>query len=157
MSKVDVAIAVIQSDKGRYLLGRRPEGKHLGGKWELPGGKIDKGDEIAAPGPGSVYRAASREVMEELGLSDSRWYPEDIIFKADIELCGMHESDIIYDNKCSFYFCASGSMLPENTVFDMNSHTELAWCTVDDALQKDLCVADRYFFEWLRWLKEPVI
>lgn len=52
--------AVIRDDAGRVLISRRPEGRHLGGLWEFPGGKIDAGE--APP------EALVRELREELGL-----------------------------------------------------------------------------------------
>ncbi|MFC9946596.1 nucleotide triphosphate diphosphatase NUDT15 [Streptomyces pratensis] len=47
---------VVQDGQGRILLG-----KHRGGTWELPGGKIDPTHE-------SVAAAAARELREETGL-----------------------------------------------------------------------------------------
>ncbi|MFF9688844.1 NUDIX hydrolase [Streptomyces sp. NPDC014623] len=47
---------VVQDGEGRILLGR-----HHGGTWELPGGKIDPTHE-------SVAAAAARELYEETGL-----------------------------------------------------------------------------------------
>lgn len=52
--------AVIRRD-GRYLVGRRPEGKRHGGLWEFPGGKIRPGE--------SDREAAARELREELALT----------------------------------------------------------------------------------------
>ncbi|MFJ6852247.1 NUDIX hydrolase [Streptomyces sp. NPDC091271] len=47
---------VVQDEAGRILLGR-----HRGGTWELPGGKVDPTHE-------SVAEAAARELHEETGL-----------------------------------------------------------------------------------------
>jgi 8-oxo-dGTP diphosphatase len=56
---VDVALVVPVID-GKLLVARRPEGTHLEGLWEFPGGKIDGGEEPAD--------AARRELTEETGL-----------------------------------------------------------------------------------------
>ena len=56
---LDIALALVWRD-GRLLVTRRPEGVHLGGYWEFPGGKIKKGE--------SAERAAEREVVEEVGI-----------------------------------------------------------------------------------------
>jgi 8-oxo-dGTP diphosphatase len=53
--------AIIRDSKGRYLLIRRSKlCHHFIGKWEWPGGKVDKGE------PFDV--ALRREIREEIGL-----------------------------------------------------------------------------------------
>jgi 8-oxo-dGTP diphosphatase len=58
--EITVVAAVIRDDEGRVLLAQRPEGRHMGGLWEFPGGKIDDGE---APSEALV-----RELDEELGI-----------------------------------------------------------------------------------------
>src|SRR5439155_25219560 len=53
------AVALIDPD-GRVLLAQRPEGKHLAGMWEFPGGKVHPGETPAA--------ALIRELAEELAI-----------------------------------------------------------------------------------------
>jgi 8-oxo-dGTP diphosphatase len=48
-------------DQGRVLLAQRPAHKHLGLKWEFPGGKIEPNETAAA--------ALRREIREELGCA----------------------------------------------------------------------------------------
>jgi 8-oxo-dGTP diphosphatase len=55
-----VVAAVIRDEGGRILLTRRPEGKHMGGLWEFPGGKLEDGE-----GPAEGLR---RELDEELAI-----------------------------------------------------------------------------------------
>ena len=55
-----VAAAVIDA-AGRVLIAQRPEGKHLAGGWEFPGGKLEPGEERAA--------GLARELREELGIT----------------------------------------------------------------------------------------
>src|SRR5262245_49648642 len=43
------------------LVSRRPDGVHLAGLWELPGGKIEPGE--------SIREAIKRELVEEIGFS----------------------------------------------------------------------------------------
>ena len=56
-----VVAAAIRESGGRWLLQKRPAGKHHAGLWEFPGGKVDRGE-----GPRA---ALVREVTEELGLA----------------------------------------------------------------------------------------
>jgi len=55
-----VALALCDA-QGRLLLQRRPPGKHHGGLWEFPGGKVQV-DEIPRI-------ALVREIAEELGIA----------------------------------------------------------------------------------------
>jgi A/G-specific adenine glycosylase len=56
----DVTAAVILRN-GKVLIAQRPEGKLLGGLWEFPGGKRERGESLPA--------CLRRELMEELGVS----------------------------------------------------------------------------------------
>jgi len=65
MSKyVHVAVGVIIStNKGnqtQYFLTKRLDNVHQGGKWEFPGGKVEKGETIA--------QALARELKEEVNI-----------------------------------------------------------------------------------------
>ena len=55
-----VAAGILIDSEGRYLLGQRPEGKPYAGYWEVPGGKVEKGE--------TVFQALQRELKEELGI-----------------------------------------------------------------------------------------
>lgn len=54
---VIVTAAVIERD-GKFLITRRPDGAHLAGYWEFPGGKCDPGESLVA--------CLTREIREEL-------------------------------------------------------------------------------------------
>ena len=54
-----VVCAIIEDDAGRVLVAQRPPHKHLGLKWEFPGGKVEAGE--------SPEAALTREIKEELG------------------------------------------------------------------------------------------
>ena len=56
---IRVAAALV-FDAGRLLITRRPAGKHLGGFWEFPGGKLEEGE--------SFQDCLQRELREELGI-----------------------------------------------------------------------------------------
>jgi A/G-specific adenine glycosylase len=57
---VDVTAAVIERS-GKVLLARRPEDKLLGGMWEFPGGKLERGE--------TLPECLRRELKEELGIT----------------------------------------------------------------------------------------
>ena len=42
-SRLVVAAALVDAD-GRVLVAERPQGKHLAGAWEFPGGKVEPGE-----------------------------------------------------------------------------------------------------------------
>jgi len=60
MKRIHVAAAVVRDPSDRILIAKRPLGKHQGGLWEFPGGKVEADE--------SVEVALSRELLEELGV-----------------------------------------------------------------------------------------
>ncbi|MBN1119686.1 MAG: A/G-specific adenine glycosylase [Anaerolineae bacterium] len=57
---VDVTAAVIRENDGKVLIAQRREDDMLGGLWEFPGGKREKGE--------SLEGCLRREIREELGI-----------------------------------------------------------------------------------------
>lgn len=55
-----IAVGVIRDKQNRFLIARRPENVMLGGLWEFPGGKQEKGEKIK--------QTLERELLEELGV-----------------------------------------------------------------------------------------
>jgi 8-oxo-dGTP diphosphatase len=52
--------AAIIEENGKVLIGRRKPGRHMGGKWEFPGGKIELGE--------TPQDSLARELQEELAI-----------------------------------------------------------------------------------------
>lgn len=71
-----VVAAALHRDDGRWLMHRRPEGKHHAGLWEFPGGKVEPSE---MPKDSLV-----RELGEELGIRCEA---------TDLVPCGFAESD----------------------------------------------------------------
>ncbi|MGM0552770.1 MAG: Nudix family hydrolase [Pseudomonadota bacterium] len=67
VSRVEVAVGLIQGDDGRILIARRRPDQPLGGLREFPGGKLEPGEAAEA--------ALCRELHEELGLRVQRAVP----------------------------------------------------------------------------------
>jgi 8-oxo-dGTP diphosphatase len=58
--RLRVVAAALFDAAGRVLIAQRPEGKHMAGWWEFPGGKVASGESDAD--------ALVRELREELGV-----------------------------------------------------------------------------------------
>jgi 8-oxo-dGTP diphosphatase len=74
---IEVVAALVQDEKGHYLITQRRKGSHLAGLWEFPGGKREADE--------SLEEALRRELAEELSarfavgqrVETVRWeYPE---------------------------------------------------------------------------------
>ena len=73
-SRAELVAAGILVRDGQVLLSLRPEGKHLAGLWEFPGGKVEPGETPEA--------ALVREVREELGLELGDFRPFSFVHHA---------------------------------------------------------------------------
>ncbi len=58
--QIHVVAGVLRDAHGNVLLAQRPQGKHLAGLWEFPGGKCEPGE--------SPEAALRRELHEEIGI-----------------------------------------------------------------------------------------
>ncbi|MBK7250608.1 MAG: 8-oxo-dGTP diphosphatase MutT [Gammaproteobacteria bacterium] len=57
---IRVVAAALFDPEGRVLIAQRPAGRHMAGRWEFPGGKLEEGE--------SQRAALDRELAEELGV-----------------------------------------------------------------------------------------
>ncbi|WP_133408345.1 8-oxo-dGTP diphosphatase MutT [Parashewanella tropica] len=60
MKRIHVAVGVIINSQNQILIAKRHKHLHQGGKWEFPGGKVEKGE--------TTSEALIRELKEEVDL-----------------------------------------------------------------------------------------
>ena len=116
---ISAAVAVIVRE-GKILITRRQNDDPLKGKWEFPGGKINKGE--------SPEECLRRELREELGI--------------EVTICGIiasvsHRYDHIHVH-LTFYRAEilSGELIPK-------CHDEIRWVSPDRLEQYDFPEANR--------------
>jgi 8-oxo-dGTP diphosphatase len=124
---IDVVCAVIRDENGRYLACKRPPGKHLGGLWEFPGGKIDAGE--------SAEAALARELQEELGVDARVGEPLEPVVWAYAEA-----TIRLLPFLCTII---RGELKPIE-------HEELRWCAVADFESLDWAEADLPILKQIR-------
>lgn len=61
MRTIRVVAGALFDAQGRVLIAQRPPGTHMAGRWEFPGGKINRGE--------TELEALRRELLEELGVT----------------------------------------------------------------------------------------
>ncbi|PKF62227.1 8-oxo-dGTP diphosphatase MutT [Psychromonas sp. psych-6C06] len=72
MKVIDISIAIVKDEHGKYLICLRPDESHQGGKWEFPGGKVEQGE--------LAHQAMQRELLEEVGVTADRFGLFDKLF-----------------------------------------------------------------------------
>jgi mutator protein MutT len=60
-TEIHVIAGAVRDAQGRVLIAQRPRGRHMAGRWEFPGGKLDSGEDS--------FSGLKRELAEELGIS----------------------------------------------------------------------------------------
>lgn len=117
--------AILRNEKGEFLLLRRSENSHTNpGKWDLPGGKLSRGEVLED--------AIVREVWEETGISV---VPGEVAGNVTFELPEKKVIAIVYD--CG-YIIADVKLSYE--------HIEYSWVSFDSILEMDTLPA--YFKEF---------
>lgn len=124
METIQVVAAVIERE-GKLLITRRPEGRHLSGLWEFPGGKPEPGE--------TLQDALRREIKEELGVEVR---PGEPIETVDWEYPDKRVSLVFF--RCSI----RGEPRPLEG-------QEMAWVTRDDLARYEFPPADAALIERL--------
>jgi 8-oxo-dGTP diphosphatase len=113
-----VAAAVI-IENGRLFLARRPEGDHLAGMWELPGGKVEPGE--------SLQECLARELQEELEMD-----------------CVVGE--VLASTRYEYAhgaFEVSALRVQRRSGFQLHTHSEFKWVTRDELAATFMAPADQ--------------
>jgi len=123
---VRVVAAIIKNPGGKFLIGKRRSGPRKG-RWEFPGGKVKPGED--------ERETLIRELMEELSL------------KVDIEE-KLGEVNFSYPDLSITligYLCSTSSQ-PKL----LKDHSSLAWVSLEEIDNYDLCEADRELLKLLK-------
>ncbi len=112
-------VAAIITQNNTYLIVQRNKNKHLGLKWEFPGGKVNDNE--------SFEEALSREIKEELNveINIQRKFAEEKYKDEKIDIV-LH-----------YYLCS----LKSGTI-KLNEHENLAWVEKKDFDQYDFAEGD---------------
>ena len=116
---INVVAAIIKKND-RFLIVQRNRKKHLGLKWEFPGGKVMEGE--------TFEEALLREIKEELNI---------IIILQD-KIAEEKYKDEKIDLVLHYYLCNEKS-----GTIKLNEHEDLAWVEKKDFDKYDFAEGDR--------------
>jgi mutator protein MutT len=112
---------------GRVLITKRPEGKHLAGLWEFPGGKQERGETLEA--------CLEREMKEELGIE----------VRVGKHLCTVHHE--YKDRRVSLHLFLCTHLEGDLKPMDFQ---EIKWVSPEDLLQYRFPPPDSKILRFLR-------
>ena len=118
MKQTDVVAAIIKKN-GLYLVALRNKNKHMGLKWEFPGGKVESNE--------TFQEALAREIYEELNI--------------DIDIHEKLAEKRYKDNEINIilhYFLCS----IKDGVINLNEHVAMAWVNKENFNQYDFVEGD---------------
>ena len=115
---VDVVAAIIKKNNN-YLIVQRNKKKHMGLKWEFPGGKVENNE--------SFKQALSREIKEELNI--------------EINIYEKIAKEKYKDSKINiilhYYLCSH-----KNGIIELREHEQLAWVDKKNLNKYDFAEGD---------------
>ena len=120
LSKIQNVVAAIIKKNNLYFIAQRNRHKHLGLKWEFPGGKVNPNE--------TFEKALSREIKEELSIS--------ILIHNKIAEENFKDEKI--NVKLHYFICTHTSGL-----ITLNEHENFAWVEKKDFDKYDFAEGDR--------------
>lgn len=109
MNKITNVVAAVIKKNNTYLIAQRNKNKHMGLKWEFPGGKVNKNE--------NFNEALKREIWEELNIEIN------ILEKITTEKYKDEEINIMLH----YYLCSQ-----KNGTIKLNEHENLVWIKKKD-------------------------
>ena len=125
---IDVCAAVVMRGR-RFLLATRPDGTHLAGHWEFPGGKVHAGETLAA--------CIISELEEELGVTVA-----DPVEIAVVEHAYPEKRIRLHFMRCSL--ADSAELKPQDG-------QQVGWFAPEEMEELHLAGADREFVTTLKY------
>tara|TARA_Y100001970_G_C14191745_1_gene835786 strand:- start:1572 stop:1943 length:372 start_codon:yes stop_codon:yes gene_type:complete len=116
---INVVAAIIKKDN-HFLIVQRNRKKHLGLKWEFPGGKVEESE--------TFEEALTREIKEEL----------DIIISLQDKITEEKYKDKKIDIVLHYYLCNQ-----ESGIIKLNEHENLAWVQKKDFDKYEFAEGDK--------------
>lgn len=113
-------VAIIDQDKNKVLAGKRNADRLVGGMWEFPGGKIEKGE--------TPQEAAKRELKEE--------FHDEVQIGPQLGETVSYEYDFGIVKLIVFF----AKLLTNN--FDLVAHSEVEWLSADEVQKLNWAPAD---------------
>ena len=122
------AVTLVDQD-GRVLISKRPEGKHMSGFWEFPGGKLEIGE--------TPEECLIREIKEEININLSNFCFSPLTFS-------LNEYDE-FNILLLLYVCREW----EGIILGKEKQ-ELKWVFPKDLYNKNLLPADKELIPFIR-------
>jgi 8-oxo-dGTP diphosphatase len=113
--------AAVMIREGKVLIARRAAGRHLGGKWEFPGGKVEQGE--------TPEECLARELKEE--------------FEVEVKVGGfLMESVFHYDDVGTTIRLLAYQTEYLGGNFRLRDHDKTEWVSPDELKKYELAPAD---------------
>ena len=124
--KITNVVAAVITNENFFFIAQRNRNKHLGLKWEFPGGKVDINE--------TNEEALKREIKEELNIN--------IFVKKKITQEKYNDNTI--DIILHYYFC---KIIYGN--IKLNEHEKSIWVSKNDIYKYDMVEGDRNIIHFL--------